>query len=194
MKKFIAIIVLICLFVTAFTACREDHYAFYETRDFSDYSPSFDFFPDSVGNSAVLSFGDTSYNYWSNSRDEFLVLKFNSTDEFSAEIQRINELKTQYDYLEKENYLVDGYDCVFFMCSFSTGRDEGIDKYILATACESFYIVHWDLVMICETDMTVVYNMLNYDTRNFEKWDERQAYIAEYFGLNLEEIARNIDQ
>ena len=89
MKKLFAIIALTCLSITIFSACQDDYYTYFETRDFVDYSPHFEFFPKSIGNAEVLNYGDTTYNYWSESADEFLVLKFHSTDEFSKEIERI---------------------------------------------------------------------------------------------------------
>ena len=33
---------------------------------------------------------------------------------------------------------------------------------------------------------------IRYDTRNFEKWEEREAYISEYFDLDLEAIAKEV--
>ena len=192
MKKLIAFIVTFCLSITMLSACKSDDYTYSETRDFREYSPSFDFFPDSIGNSEVLSFGDMQCDYWSYSDDKFLVLKFNSEDDFWAEIERISALKTKYDHIEKENYLVDGYDCVFLMCSFSNGREESNEKYVNASVHETFYCISWDLVMISEEDMTIVYNLLRHDTRNFAKWGEREAYISQHFGLNLEKVAKNI--
>ena len=194
MKKLVAIIVLICVSITILSSCQNDYYTFSETKDFSQYSPSFEFFPKSIGESEVLFFGDMSCSYWTHDADEFLVLKFKSADVFSAEIERINELKTKYDYLEKENFIIEGYDCVFFMCSFSNGREENIDKYIDSYVKETYYGISWDLVMISETEMTIVYNLLRYDTRNFIKWGERDAYITEYFDFNLEELTRNLDE
>jgi len=41
--------------------------------------------------------------------------------------------------------------------------------------------------------MTIAYNLLDYDTRNFDKWDERKASISEYFALDLEAIAKELD-
>lgn len=192
MKKIVAIIILICISITVFSSCQDDHYAFSETRDFLEYSPSFEFFPKSVEGAEVLSFGDAAYDYWSHSSDEFLVLKFNDEASFEKELERINELKIKYDHLEKEDYLVNGYDCIFLMCSYSTIREENIDKYIRAWYNETYYGIRWDLVMISEEEMTIVYNLLKYDTRNFDKWDERKAYISEYFDLDLEAMAKEL--
>ena len=194
MKKTIAIIVLICVSITVFSSCEDNHYAFSETRDFLEYSPSFEFFPKSVEGAEVLSFGDASYNYWSHSVDEFLVLKFDDKTTFENEVERIYELKNKYDHLEKEDYLVNGYDCLFLMCSYSTGKEENIDKYIDAWHTENYYGIRWDLVMISESEMTIVYNLLRYDTRNFDKWDERKAYISEYFDLDLDAMAKELDE
>ena len=194
MKKTIAIIVLICVSITVFSSCEDNHYAFSETRDFLEYSPSFEFFPKSVEGAEVLSFGDASYNYWSPSVDEFLVLKFDDKTTFENEVERIYELKNKYDHLEKEDYLVNGYDCLFLMCSYSTGKEENINKYIDAWHTENYYGISWDLVMISESEMTIVYNLLRYDTRNFDKWDERKAYISEYFDLDLEAMAKELDE
>jgi len=193
MKKLVAIILLICVSITAFSLCQDDHYTFSETRDFSEYSPYFEFFPKSIENAEVLSFGDAAYNYWSYSNDEFLVLKFDDKSSFEKEIERINELKIKYDHLQKEDYLVCGYDSIFLMCSYSTGKEESIDKYIDAWYNETYYGISWDLVMISEAEMTIVYNLLDYDTRNFDKWDERKAYISEYFGFDLEAMAKELD-
>ena len=192
MKKTIAIIVLICVSITVFSSCEDNHYAFSETRDFLEYSPSFEFFPKSVEGAEVLSFGYAAYDYWSHSSDEFLVLKFNDKSTFVKELERIYELKDKYDHLEKEDYLVNGYDCLFLMCSYSTGKEENIDKYINAWHTENYYGISWDLVMISESEMTIVYNLLRYDTRNFEKWEEREAYISEYFDLDLETMAKEL--
>lgn len=194
MKKIVALIILICVSITVFSSCEDNHYAFSETRDFLEYSPSFEFFPRSVEGAEVLSFGDASYNYWSHSVDEFLVLKFDDKTTFENEVERIYELKNKYDHLEKEDYLVNGYDCIFFMCSYSTIRGENIDKYIDAWYNEDYYGICWDLVMISESEMTIVYNLLRYDTRNFEKWEERKAYISEYFDLDLEAMAKELDE
>lgn len=193
MKRCAVVIIMLCLSILVFSACREEPYYFSETRDFSEYSPSFDFFP-SIVEGEVLSFGDASYNYWSHSEDEFLVLKFHSREAFSTELERIMELKTRYAYHEKENYLVQGYDSIFFMCSFSSEEEESLACYIPSAVYSDFYCIDWNLVMVSEEEMTVIYNLLNYDTRNFEKWGEREAYVTEYFGLNLEEIAREISQ
>ena len=171
MKKGIAIILAICFCIAAFSACQDDQYTFSETRDFSKYSPNFEFFPKSVDGAEVLNFGDRSYNYWSHSVDEFLVLKFDDQSSFEKELERIEGLKSKYDHLEKE---------------------EGTDKYIRAWHNEAYYGMGWNLVMISESEMTVVYNLLEYDTRNFEKWGERKAYIAEYFGLDLEAMAKEL--
>ena len=46
--------------------------------------------------------------------------------------------------------------------------------------------------MISESEMTIVYNYLYYDTLNFAKWEDRNAYIASYFNLDLKEIAENV--
>ena len=192
MKKFVAIIFLICVLITVFSSCKNDHYTFSETRDFAEYSPSYEFFPKSTENAEVLSFGDAAYDYWSYSVDEFLVLKFNDKSSFEKELERICELKNKYDNLQKEDYLVDGYDCLFLMCSYSTGKEESIDKYIHAWYSEIYYGIGWDLVMISESEMTIVYNCLYYDTRNFEKWEEREAYISEYFDLDLEAMAKGV--
>ena len=194
MKKIVAVIILICISITVFSSCQDDHYAFSETRDFLEYSPSFEFFPKSVEGAEVLSFGDASYNYWSHSVDEFLVLKFDDKTTFENEVERIYELKNKYDHLEKEDYLVNGYDCLFLMCSYSTGKEENINKYIDAWHTENYYGISWDLVMISESEMTIVYNLLRYDTRNFDKWDERKAYISEYFDLDLEAMAKELDE
>ncbi len=190
MKKAFALIVLVCVLITVFSSCQNDHYSFSETRDIAEYSPRFEIFPDSVENAEVLSFGDAAYNYWSYSVDEFLVLKFDDKSSFENERERINELKNKYDNLQKKDYLVDGYDCLFLMCSYSTGK-EGIGKFVHAWYGEFYYGIGWDLIMISESEMTIVYNLLEYDTRNFEKWDRRKAYISEYFGLDLEAIAKN---
>ena len=192
MKKSIAIIFAICFCIAAFSACRDEQYTFSETRDFSEYSPNFEFFPKSVDGAEVLNFGDCSYNYWSQSVDEFLVLKFDDQSSFEKELERIEGLKSKYDHLEKEEYLVDGYRCVFLMCSYSTEKEEGTDKYIRAWHNEAYYGMGWNLVMISESEMTVVYNLLEYDTRNFEKWGERKAHIADYFGLDLEAMAKEL--
>lgn len=192
MKKAIALIFAICICITAFSACQDDQYSFSETRVFSEYSPNFEFFPKSVDGARVLNFGDCSYNYWSQSVDEFLVLKFDDPSSFEKELERIEGLKNKYDHLEKEEYLMDGYDCVFLMCSYSAGKEESTDKYIRPWHNEDYYGMGWDLVMISESEMTVVYNLLEYDTRNFEKWDERKAYVAEYFGLDLETMAKEL--
>ena len=195
MKKLVAIIVLICVFITVFSSCMDDHYKFSETRDFAEYSPCFEFFPKSCANAEVLSFGDFACDYWSHSDDEFLVLKFNDESDFEEELKRIDDLKNKYDYMEKEDYLVDGYDCIFLMCSFSSGKaEETIDKYIYAWHNEEYYGISWDLVMISESEMTIVYNLLRYDTRNFEKWEEREAYISEYFDLDLDAMAKELDE
>ena len=194
MKKFFAIIALICFFIAALSSCQKDNYTFYETKDVAEYSPNFEFFPKSIGDSEVLFFGDMSCNYWSHDADEFLVLKFKSADDFSREIDRLNELKTKYEHLNKENYIIEEYNCIFFMCSFYNERKEGIDKYIDAYGNETYYGISWDLVMISESEMTIVYNLLKYDTRNFIKWGERDAYITEYFGLDLEEFISNLDK
>ena len=194
MKKTIAIIVLICVSITVFSSCQDDHYTFSETRDFLEYSPSFEFFPRSVEGAEVLSFGYAVYNYWSESVDEFLVLKFNDKSTFENEVERIYELKDKYDNMQMENYLVNGYDCLFLMCSYSTGKEENIDKYINAWHTENYYGISWDLVMISESEMTIVYNLLKYDTRNFEKWEEREAYISEYFDLDLDAMAKELDE
>lgn len=194
MKKLVAVIILICISITVFSSCEDSHYAFYETRDFLEYSPYFEFFPKSVEGAEVLSFGYAVYNYWSESADEFLVLKFNDKSTFEKELERIYELKDKYDNMQMENYLVNGYDCLFLMCSYSTGREESIDKYISAFYNETYYGISWDLVMISESVMTIVYNLLRYDTRNFEKWEEREAYISEYFDLDLEAIAKELDE
>ena len=192
MKKFVAIIILICVSITVFSSCQDDYYTFSETRDFLEYSPSFEFFPKSVEGAEVLSFGYAVYNYWSESVDEFLVLKFNDKSTFEKELERIYELKDKYDNMQMENYLVNGYDCLFLMCSYSTGKEENIDKYINAWHTENYYGISWDLVMISESEMTIVYNFLRYDTRNFEKWEEREAYISECFDLDLEAIAKEV--
>ena len=194
MKKTIAIIVLICVSITVFSSCQDDYYTFSETRDFLEYSPSFEFFPKSVEGAEVLSFGYAVYNYWSESVDEFLVLKFNDKSTFENEVERIYELKDKYDNMQMENYLVNGYDCLFLMCSYSTGKEENIDKYINAWHTENYYGISWDLVMISESEMTIVYNLLKYDTRNFEKWEEREAYISEYFDLDLDAMAKELDE
>lgn len=193
MKKTIAIIVLICVVITALLSCQNDHYTFSETRDFAEYSPYFEFFPKSIENAEVLSFGDASYNYWTQSEDEFLVLKFDDELSFANELERIDGLKSKYDHLQKEDYLVNGYDCFFLMCSFSNGKEESVDKYIRTWYNETDYGVSWDLVMISESEMTIVYNLLRYDTRDFDKWDKRNAYITEYFGLDLEAMAKEFD-
>ena len=192
MKKFVAIIILICVSITVFSSCKDNDYTFSETRDFAEYSPCFEFFPKSVENAEVLCFGDAAYDYWSHSADEFLVLKFNDKSTFEKELERIYELKDRYDNIQKEDYLVNGYDCLFLMCSYYTGKEESIDKYIRAFYSETFYKISWDLVMISESEMTIVYNLLCYDTRNFEKWEEREAYISEYFDLDLEAIAKEL--
>ena len=192
MKKLVAVIILICISIAVFSSCEDNHYAFSETRDFLEYSPSFEFFPKSIEGAEVLSFGDAAYDYWSHSSDEFLVLKFNDKSTFEKELERIYELKDKYDNMQMENYLVNGYDCLFLMCSYSTSREENIDKYICAWYNEFYYGISWDLVMISESEMTIVYNFLRYDTRNFEKWDEREAYISEYFDLDLETITKEV--
>ena len=194
MKKLVAIIVLICVSITVISSCQDDYYTFSETQDFSQYAPSFAFFPESIGENEVLFFGDMSCSYWTNDADEILVLKFKSADAFRGEIKRLNDLKTKYEHIEKENYIINGYDCIFFMCSFSTDREEGVEKYINAYVHDTFYGISWDLVMVSESEMTIVYNLLRYDTRNFIKWGERDAYITEYFGFNLEEFARNLSK
>jgi hypothetical protein len=194
MKKFVAIIILICVSITGLSSCINDHYTFSETRDFAEYSPYFEFFPKSVENAEVLCFGDAAYDYWSHSDDVFLVLKFNDKSTFEKELERIYELKDKYDNMQMENYLVNGYDCLFLMCSYSTGKEENIDKYIRARYNEFYYGISWDLVMISELEMTIVYNFLRYDTRNFEKWEEREAYISEYFDLDLEALAKELDE
>ena len=194
MKKLVAVIILICISIAVFSSCEDNHYAFSETRDFLEYSPSFEFFPKSVEGAEVLSFGYAVYNYWSESVDEFLVLKFNDKSTFEKELERIYELKDKYDNMQMENYLVNGYDCLFLMCSYSTGKEENIDKYIDAWHTENYYGISWDLVMISESEMTIVYNLLRYDTRNFEKWEEREAYISEYFDLDLDAMAKELDE
>ena len=194
MKKIVAVIILICISITVFSSCQDDYYTFSETRDFLEYSPSFEFFPKSVEGAEVLSFGYAVYNYWSESVDEFLVLKFNDKSTFEKELERIYELKDKYDNMQMENYLVNGYDCLFLMCSYSTGKEENIDKYINAWHTENYYGISWDLVMISESEMTIVYNLLRYDTRNFDKWDERKAYISEYFDLDLDAMAKELDE
>ena len=194
MKKIVAVIILICISITVFSSCQDDYYTFSETRDFLEYSPSFEFFPKSVEGAEVLSFGYAVYNYWSESVDEFLVLKFNDKSTFEKELERIYELKDKYDNMQMENYLVNGYDCLFLMCSYSTGKEENIDKYIDAWHTENYYGISWDLVMISESEMTIVYNLLRYDTRNFEKWEEREAYISEYFDLDLDAMAKELDE
>lgn len=193
MKKTIAIILLICISIAVFSSCDEGHYTFSETRDFADYSPRLDFFPKSIENANVLGFGDSSYDYWSHSHDEFLVLKFNDKLSFENEVERINGLKKQYDHLEKEDYLVSGYDCLFLMCSYFTYREESLKKYIYAWYNETYWGISWDLVMISKAEMTIVYNWLSYDTRNFDKWEEIEAYISEYFALDLKSLAKEID-
>ena len=194
MKKIVAVIILICISITVFSSCQDDYYTFSETRDFLEYSPSFEFFPKSVEGAEVLSFGYAVYNYWSESVDEFLVLKFNDKSTFEKELERIYELKDKYDNMQMEDYLVNGYDCLFLMCSYSTGKEENIDKYINAWHTENYYGISWDLVMISESEMTIVYNLLRYDTRNFDKWDERKAYISEYFDLDLDAMAKELDE
>ena len=121
-------------------------------------------------------------------------VKFNDESTFEKELERIYELKDKYDNMQMENYLVNGYDCLFLMCSYSTGKEENIDKYIDAWHTENYYGISWDLVMISESEMTIVYNLLRYDTRNFEKWEEREAYISEYFDLDLDAMAKELDE
>ena len=72
MKKLVAIIVLICVSITVISSCQDNHYTFSETKDFSQYAPFFAFFPESIGESEVLFFGDMSCSYWTNDADEIL--------------------------------------------------------------------------------------------------------------------------
>ena len=193
MKKIVAGIILVCISISVFSSCQDNNYSYSETRDVSEYSPNYDVFPSDIENAEILDFGDAVYNYWSRSVDEFLVLKFTDKSSFENELERINGLKNKYDHLEKEDYLVDGYDCTFLMCSYSTGKEESIKKYIHAWSNETYYGIGWDLVMISDAEMTIVYNILSYDTRDFDKWKKRDAYISEYFGLDLETMARELD-
>ena len=191
MKKILAIILVLCVLCSLLSACK-NKYTFSETRDLAKYAPSSKIFPNSIEHGEVLSFGDAAYNYESYSYDEFLVLQFNSSDVFQLELERINELKSEYECLEKENYFVDGYSFIFFPICSSSKIPENINDYIYCTVGEYSYTIMWELVMISELEMTIVYNYLCYDTLNFAKWEERNAYIASYLNLDLKEIAENV--
>ena len=191
MKKILAIILVLCTLCSLLSACQ-NNYTFFETRDLAEYAPNSKIFPSSIENGEVLSFGDAAYNYESYSVDEFLVLRFNSSDVFQSELARINELKSKYECLEKENYFVDGYRFIFFPICWSSKIPENINDYIYSSVGEYSYSIMWELVMISESEMTIVYNYLYYDTLNFAKWEDRNAYIASYFNLDLKEIAENV--
>ena len=171
MKKTLSAFVLLCMILTSFLSCGEEHYSFSETRDFADYDPSFDFLPKSPSKEQVLFFGDTSYNYWSHSADEYLALKFKTDEEFSVALSGVEELKKAYKHWEETDFLLKGYDCIFFQCSFHSGQEESLGKYCSISAHDTFYTVTWDLIMYSKSDRIIVYNLLRYDTRNFQKWD-----------------------
>lgn len=191
MKKLFSIIVLICIILASLLSCDDDYYFFKETRDFADYEPLFDFFPEAPSEEQVLFFGDTSYNYWSHSADEYLALKFETDEEFSEALSVVDGLKETYKYWEEPDFLLEGYDCIFFQCSFHSGKEESLSKYCSISSYDTFYTVTWDLVMYSESDRIIVYNLLRYDTRNFQKWDYREAYITEHLGINLESLSNS---
>ena len=192
MKKVIAFAALVSIVVVSFVGCTNDHYTFSETRSFKDYNPLFDFFPQKPEEDQVLFYGDTSYNYWSNSADEYLALKFESDEEFLKAIAVINEHKTVCEHWEEANFFVNGYDCIFFQCSFSNGREENIKKYVSVHVSNTFYCIMWDLVMYSQSEKVIVYNLLRYDTRNFERWDYKAAYITEHMEVDLKSVAQKI--
>ncbi len=193
MKKLFSITILLCIILASFWSCDNDEYSFSETKDFKDYKAEFAFFPESPSQGQVLFFGDSSYNYWSHSEDKYLALKFETDEEFSEALSIVYSHKNNYKHWEESDFLLDGYNCIFFQCSFSSDKEEGLSKYCSTSTSDSFYTITWDLVMYSEGDRIIVYNLLRYDTRNFENRDYKEAYITEHLGIDLESVAKRFD-